>query len=195
MLATGGNAIISKYLGEGKHREARECLTTFVVVGVAVSIVVLAFTHLFLTPVCYFLGSNEVLLAGCEKYLATAISFAPACMLQSLFQSYLVTAEKPHLWSFPDHWRRNIKCLSGLFSDRSMQTWHDRSRAGNRNRANSTCPGGTSFLFCPIKKGSVWCGFISTQRSFLWPVIMVLPKDGDPAGQRRYVTHFYSILS
>ena len=100
MLATGGNAIISKYLGEGKHREARECLTMFVVVGVAVSIVVLVFTHLFLTPVCYFLGSNEVLLADCEKYLATAISFAPACMLQSLFQSYLVTAEKPHLGLF-----------------------------------------------------------------------------------------------
>ena len=100
MLATGGNAIISKYLGEGKHREARECLTMFVVVGVAVSIVVLVFTHLFLTPICYFLGSNEVLLADCEKYLATAISFAPACMLQSLFQSYLVTAEKPHLGLF-----------------------------------------------------------------------------------------------
>ena len=100
MLATGGNAIISKYLGEGKHREARECLTMFVVVGVAVSIVVLVFTHLFLTPVCYFLGSNDVLLADCEKYLATAISFAPACMLQSLFQSYLVTAEKPHLGLF-----------------------------------------------------------------------------------------------
>ena len=49
MLATGGNAIISKYLGEGKHREARECLTMFVVVGVTVSIVVLVFTHLFLT--------------------------------------------------------------------------------------------------------------------------------------------------
>ena len=100
MLATGGNAIISKYLGEGKRREAKECLTMFVVIGVAVSIVVLIFTHLFLTPVCYFLGSNEVLLADCEKYLATAISFAPACMLQSLFQSYLVTAEKPHLGLF-----------------------------------------------------------------------------------------------
>ena len=72
----------------------------FVVIGVAVSIVVLVFTHLFLTPVCYFLGSNEVLLTDCEKYLATAISFAPACMLQSLFQSYLVTAEKPHLGLF-----------------------------------------------------------------------------------------------
>ena len=100
MLATGGNAIISKYLGERKHRDARDCLTMFVVVGVAVSIVVLVFTHLFLTPICYFLGSNEVLLADCERYLATAISFAPACMLQSLFQSYLVTAEKPHLGLF-----------------------------------------------------------------------------------------------
>ena len=50
MLGTGGNAIISKYLGEGKHREAGECLTMFVVVGVTVSIVVLVFTHLFSHP-------------------------------------------------------------------------------------------------------------------------------------------------
>ena len=38
MLATGGNAIISKYLGEGRRREASECLTMFVVVTVSASI-------------------------------------------------------------------------------------------------------------------------------------------------------------
>lgn len=97
MLATGGNAIISKYLGQGKQEEARECLTLFVVVGLLVSFVVLIVTQIFLTPICCFLGSNEVLLADCEKYLSAVILFAPSCMLQSLFQSYLVTAEKPGL--------------------------------------------------------------------------------------------------
>ncbi len=30
MLGTGGNAIISRYMGEGKDKEARECMTQFV---------------------------------------------------------------------------------------------------------------------------------------------------------------------
>ena len=35
MLATGGNAIISKYLGEGRKHEANECMTQFVVITVS----------------------------------------------------------------------------------------------------------------------------------------------------------------
>ena len=29
MLGTGGNAIISRYMGEGKNKEAKECMTQF----------------------------------------------------------------------------------------------------------------------------------------------------------------------
>lgn len=97
MLATGGNAIISKYLGEGKEKRARECLTMFVVIGLIVSVVILIFTLCFLTPICYFLGSTDELLADCRSYLTVLVLFGPACMLQSLFQCYLVTAEKPNL--------------------------------------------------------------------------------------------------
>lgn len=95
MFGTGGNAIISRYLGEGKPKEARECLTQFVVVSLILSILILILTHLFLTPISLFLGSNEVLLDDCRIYLSVAVSFAPACTLQSLFQSYLVTAGHP----------------------------------------------------------------------------------------------------
>lgn len=41
---------------------------------------------------------------------------------QNQIQSYLVSLQKnPHLGLFLTMRRRNIKCLSGLFSDRSMQ--------------------------------------------------------------------------
>lgn len=95
MFGTGGNAIISRYLGEQKPQEARECLTQFVVVSLIFSIVILILTQFFLTPISLFLGSNEVLLDDCRIYLSIAVSFAPACTLQSLFQSYLVTAGHP----------------------------------------------------------------------------------------------------
>ncbi len=97
MLATGGNAIISKYLGEGRKREANECMTQFVVITVSLSIIISIFTLIFLTPISRFLGASDILLADCRSYLGTTILFAPACMLQGLFQSYLVTAGKPSL--------------------------------------------------------------------------------------------------
>ena len=100
MLGTGGNAIISKYLGEGRSRDARECLTQFTVIGLAVSLLLLVLTQIFLTPLCRILGSTDVLLADCRAYLSVSLLFAPACMLQTLFQSYLVTAGMPALGLF-----------------------------------------------------------------------------------------------
>lgn len=100
MLGTGGNAIISKYLGEEKKQEANECLTQFVVVGILLSLVIMILTLMFLTPISYFLGSNEMLLKDCNRYLAISMIFAPAAVLQSMFQSYFVTASKPSLGLF-----------------------------------------------------------------------------------------------
>ena len=100
MLGTGGNAIISKYLGEGRGRDARECLTQFTVIGLAISLLLLVLTQIFLTPLCRALGSTDVLLADCRAYLSVSLMFAPACMLQTLFQSYLVTAGMPALGLF-----------------------------------------------------------------------------------------------
>ena len=100
MLGTGGNAIISKYLGEGRDRDARECLTHFTVIGLAISLLLLVLTQIFLTPLCRALGSTDVLLADCRAYLSVSLMFAPACMLQTLFQSYLVTAGMPALGLF-----------------------------------------------------------------------------------------------
>ena len=100
MLGTGGNAIISKYLGEGRDRDARECLTQLTVIGLAISLLLLVLTQIFLTPLCRALGSTDVLLADCRAYLSVSLLFAPTCMLQTLFQSYLVTAGMPALGLF-----------------------------------------------------------------------------------------------
>ena len=95
MLGTGGSAIISKYLGEGKKERAREALTQFVVLALLLSVALHIFSEVFLTPVCRFLGASDVLLADCRLYLGTAMLFVPACMLQAVFQSFLVTAGRP----------------------------------------------------------------------------------------------------
>lgn len=97
MFATGGNAIISQYLGRGEKKEARECLSQFVLIGFCVSVMIMGIALCFLTPICYFLGAKDTLLADCRIYLKILVLFAPACMLQTLFQSYLVTAGQPGL--------------------------------------------------------------------------------------------------
>jgi Na+-driven multidrug efflux pump len=97
MFASGGNAIISKYLGEGRNKEAREALSQFIVIGLGVGIFMLVLTLLFLTPISRFLGATDLILADCRTYLGTIILFLPACILQTLFQSYLVTAGHPTL--------------------------------------------------------------------------------------------------
>ena len=92
MLGTGGNAIISRYMGQHKMDEARQCLSMFVVIGILFSVVSLAICRAFLTNISYLLGSNDELLGDCNTYLMICMSFAPAAMLQGMFQSYFVTS-------------------------------------------------------------------------------------------------------
>ena len=97
MLGTGGNAIISRYMGEGKDKEAKECMTQFVVISLLISVVILVLTHMNLTSISRILGASDLLLADCDSYLSVVVSFAPAAILQCLFQSYFVTAGRPNL--------------------------------------------------------------------------------------------------
>ena len=95
MIGTGGSAIISKYLGEGKKKRAREALTQFVLLTLLLSVILLVPSEIFLTPISRFLGASDVLLADCRIYLGASMLFIPACMLQTVFQSFLVTAGRP----------------------------------------------------------------------------------------------------
>ena len=97
MFATGGNAIVSRYLGQGQEKQARKALTEFVVIGVLISTVFAVLVILFENPICRFLGANDELMADCKAYLTISMLFAPACTLQTLFQSYFVTASRPGL--------------------------------------------------------------------------------------------------
>lgn len=100
MLSTGGSAVVGKELGEGRLRTAREHFTFFAVLGIIGSILFLGITLLLTDPLCHLLGANDILLPYCREYLRTIVLFAPACMLQNLFQCFFVTAGKPHYGLF-----------------------------------------------------------------------------------------------
>lgn len=95
MLATGGSAVIAKKLGEDRAQEAREDFSLIVLVGIILGLIFMILGNLFIHPIVRALGATDLLLDYCLDYLSILLYLAPACILQSLFQCFFVTAGKP----------------------------------------------------------------------------------------------------
>ena len=96
MLGTGGSALISFTLGTGNARKANEIfsLLIYVLMGLGAAFTVLGI--LFLEPMSRFLGADAAMLPVCVRYGRIVLSALIPFMLQSTFQSLLVTAERPN---------------------------------------------------------------------------------------------------
>ena len=97
MIGTGGSAIVAKTLGEGKKKEANEYFSMLIYITAAGGIV-LSIIGAFLTPtIASMLGAKGQLLSNCTMYARISFISMPAFMLQNVFQSFFVAAEKPKL--------------------------------------------------------------------------------------------------
>lgn len=97
MLAAGSSAIIGKKLGEGRKHEANSFMSLTVLLNLA-AIIALAVVFLCFDEQIYMLlGSDEQLLPYCVEYGTIMVLGGPFWAMQVLFQSYLVTADRPHL--------------------------------------------------------------------------------------------------
>lgn len=97
MLATGGSAIVAKNMGEGKTLEAKQNFSLIVATGLAIGLVFSLLGIIFLKPIVRSLGATDILYQYCYDYLLILIVFCPIAILQMLFQTFFVTAGKPHL--------------------------------------------------------------------------------------------------
>jgi len=97
MLATGGNAILSRKMGAGEQQEAKEDFTLLVITGLAIGIALLAGGILWTDQLIDALGASDVLFSYCKEYLLVWFLFLPANMLQTLFANWFVTAGRPGL--------------------------------------------------------------------------------------------------
>lgn len=100
MLGTGGNALVAKNLGEGKRQLANETFSLLVIVAVVCGAIVTVAGFLFMEPVAKLLGADETMLRECVTYGRILVLAIPAFMLQIMFQSFLITAEKPGMGLF-----------------------------------------------------------------------------------------------
>ena len=97
MLGTGGTAIVARTLGEGDKKRANEYFSLFVYLAFGLGVVFSILGIAFARPLSALLGAEGELLENCVIYARIVLSALPFYILQLLFQSFFVTAEKPHL--------------------------------------------------------------------------------------------------
>ena len=100
MLSTGSSAIVAKKMGEGRPDSARQTFTTIILLNIGLGLVIALFGNLAAVPLSRLLGASELLLEDCVTYLRWQLAFAPALMLQILFQMYFVTEGRPGIGLF-----------------------------------------------------------------------------------------------
>ena len=97
MIGTGGTALVSKVLGEGKKEKANEIFTMMIIFTLLLGALLSVIGVVSMPWVADFLGATEEMMADCVIYGRIVTGFTVAFMLQNVFQSFLIAAEKPKL--------------------------------------------------------------------------------------------------
>ena len=97
MVGTGGSAIVAKTLGEKKNKRANEYFSMLIYITIIGGLVISVIGSILIRSVSSFLGASGELLENCVLYGRILFLSLTPYMLQNVFQSFFVTAEKPKL--------------------------------------------------------------------------------------------------
>ena len=97
MFGTGGSALISKTLGEGKSRKANELFSMLVYVSIILGILLAVLGFFLIRPVAVIMGAEGELLEDCLLYGKINLLALPFYILQYEFHCLFAAAEKPKL--------------------------------------------------------------------------------------------------
>lgn len=97
MFGTGGSAIVAKTFGEGDREKANRYFSLFVYASLILGIVFAVLGIVFIRPIARLLGADGEMLENAVVYSRIILAALPFNVLQLLFQSFFVTAEKPQL--------------------------------------------------------------------------------------------------
>ena len=97
MFGTGGSALVAKTMGEGDKHRANQYFTMMIVVTLICGVIISTVGVIYMEPISIFLGADEEMLPDCVLYGRIVLAFNTAFMLQNVFQSFLIAAEKPKL--------------------------------------------------------------------------------------------------
>ncbi len=97
MFGAGGCALVSATLGENRKEKANQIFSMLVYITLICGVVLAVLGIVLIEPIATAMGADAELLPYCVTYGRILLLMLPAFMLQNLFQSFLVTAEKPTL--------------------------------------------------------------------------------------------------
>ncbi len=100
MLGAGGSALTAKTLGEGDEERANQIFSMVVYFTVISGIIISVLVFLFLEPIARALGganTTEETIRNAVLYGRIFVAFETMYMLQNVFQSFFVAAEKAML--------------------------------------------------------------------------------------------------
>lgn len=97
MFGTGGSAIVARTFGQGDKERANRYFSLFVYVSLGLGVALTVLGLAFIRPIAAALGGEGQLLEDAVLYARILLLALPFNILQLLFQSFFVTAEKPQL--------------------------------------------------------------------------------------------------
>ena len=102
MMGTGGTALVSKYLGQGKKDKANQTFSLIVYSTIVLGLIVSVLGFILMKPIVIALGSinndtSEEMVSEAILYGRILISFQIFFMLQNLFQSFFLVQGKSRL--------------------------------------------------------------------------------------------------
>lgn len=95
MLGTGGTALVSRVLGEGDKERANKYFSMITLFGILLGVILTVVGVLAMRPMAILLGATEAMVDDCVLYGRIVVCFLTSFMLQNLFQSFLIAAERP----------------------------------------------------------------------------------------------------
>ena len=97
VFGTGGNAIVAKTFGLGNTKKANSYFSLFVYVAFTLGVIFALLGFIFIRPISQLLGAKGEVLENCVIYSRIILVALPFFVLQLMFQSFFITAEKPQL--------------------------------------------------------------------------------------------------
>lgn len=97
MIGTGGSALVAKTLGEQKPDLANRYFTMMVKLAVICGLILAVVGTILIKPISIWLGATEDMLGYCIVYGRIALICNTTFILQNVFQSFFVVAQKPKL--------------------------------------------------------------------------------------------------
>lgn len=96
MIGTGGNALVAMTLGQHDEKRANEIFSMLIYILIFLGICLSIAMAVFMPKMARILGATDIMIDDCVIYGRISMVSLTFFMLQTSFQSFMVTAARPH---------------------------------------------------------------------------------------------------